>query len=56
MSIIIPGDSWLLTAEFTRNGHDLILIGVDGKEILLKDYYINPQDLVTDSGAIIQLE
>ena len=56
MTITIPGDSWLLTAEFTRNGHDLILIGADGKEILLKDYYINPQDLVTDSGAIIQLE
>lgn len=56
MSINIPGDSWLLTAEFVRQGHDLILVGADGKEILLKDYYINPQDLVTDTGAIIQAE
>ena len=56
MSINIPGDSWLLTAEFVRKDHDLILVGADGKEILLKDYYINPQDLVTDTGAIIQAE
>ena len=56
MTINIPGDSWLLTAEFARQGHDLILVGTDGKEILLKDYYINPQDLVTDTGAIIQAE
>ena len=56
MTINIPGDSWLLTAEFVRQGHDLILVGADGKEILLKDYYINPQDLVTDTGAIIQAE
>ena len=56
MTINIPGDSWLLTAEFVRQGHDLILVGADGKEILLKDYYINPQDLITDTGAIIQAE
>jgi len=34
MSINIPGDSWLLTAEFVRKDHDLMLVAADGKEIL----------------------
>jgi hypothetical protein len=35
-TILIPGDSWLLTAEFIRKGHDLILVGPNGKEFLNK--------------------
>ena len=55
-TILIPGDDWLLLANFTRSGHDLILIGPDGKEIFIRDYFLSdpPMDLVTDSGAIIQ--
>ena len=54
--ILIPGDSWLLTADFIRKGHDLILVGPDGKEFFIEDYFLNnpPLDLVTDTGAIIQ--
>jgi len=57
-TILIPGDNWLLFAKFTRSGHDLILIGPDGKEVVLRDYFLStpPQDLLTDSGAVIQGE
>ena len=55
MKITIPGDAWLLNAEFIRQGHSLILRGQDGKEIFLQDYFISepPADLITDTGAII---
>ena len=55
MKISIPGDSWLLHAEFIRQGHSLILRGLDGKEIFLQNYFVAepPADLITDTGAII---
>ena len=55
MAIEIPGGAWLLNADFIRQGHSLILRGPDGKEVYISDYFLSdpPQDLITDTGAVI---
>ena len=55
MAIEIPGGAWLLNADFIRQGHSLILRGPDGKEVYIRDYFLSdpPQDLITDTGAVI---
>lgn len=53
--ISIPGGSWLLDAEFVRQGSDLLLLGEDGARILVRDYFagdLSPP-LVTDTGKEI---
>ena len=55
MAIEISGGAWLLNADFIRQGHSLILRGPDGKEVYIRDYFLSdpPQDLITDTGAVI---
>ncbi len=51
----VPGDSWLLKADFSPQGGDLLLTGPDGTQVLIRDFFNlnNPPDLLTDSGAMI---
>ncbi|MDP6842867.1 MAG: FecR domain-containing protein [Rhodospirillales bacterium] len=55
MPITVPGGTWLLTAEYTRLGPDLLLTGSDGQKQLLADYFSSetPSDLMTEGGAVI---
>ncbi|MBT4932886.1 MAG: hypothetical protein HOL66_14645, partial [Rhodospirillaceae bacterium] len=53
--LTIPGDAWLLKADFSPQGPDLLLTGPDGVQILIRDFFNleNPPDLLTDTGAMI---
>ncbi|MDP6773784.1 MAG: FecR domain-containing protein [Rhodospirillales bacterium] len=53
--LVIPGDAWLLNAEFARQGPDLVLSGDDGGQVLVRDFFAleTPPDLTTSSGAMI---
>ncbi|NQU56234.1 MAG: hypothetical protein HQ513_03290, partial [Rhodospirillales bacterium] len=53
--LTVPGDAWLLKADFTPQGPDLLLTGPDGAQVLIRDFFNldNPPDLLTDTGAMI---
>ena len=53
-NIIFDG-SWLLRADFIRQGPDLLLLGEDGQKTLLVDYFSSgfAPNLQTDYGALI---
>jgi len=53
--LTVPGESWLLKADFSPQGSDLLLTGPDGAQVLIRDYFNldNPPDLLTDTGAMI---
>ena len=52
-SLIIPGGSMLLVADFAREGPDLIVEGPDGEEVIVRDYFTmeDPPTLQTEGGA-----
>ncbi|MBT5243662.1 MAG: hypothetical protein HOL66_05420 [Rhodospirillaceae bacterium] len=54
-TITIPGDAWLLKADFSPQGFDLLLTGPDGSQILIRDFFNldTPPDLITEAGGII---
>ncbi|NQU59170.1 MAG: hypothetical protein HQ513_18210, partial [Rhodospirillales bacterium] len=53
--LTVPGDAWLLKADFSPQGSDLLLAGPDGTQVLIRDFFNldNPPDLLTDTGAMI---
>ncbi len=54
-TIIVPGGSFLLLADFVRQGGDLLLVGPDGTQVLIQGYFdlAEPPALVTEGGAMI---
>ncbi len=54
----IPGGGWLLSAQFVRQGGDLLLVGKDGGQILVRGFFTaqNPPDLMTSNGAKINAD
>ena len=50
----VPEFSWLRLADFVRQGADLLLVGPNGKKILVENYFSqNPSpDLLDQSGAV----
>ena len=52
-SLVIPGGSILLVADFAREGPDLIVGGPNGEEVIVRDYFTmeNPPTLQTEGGA-----
>lgn len=54
--LIVPGGSFLLTAEFVREGDDLLLVGTDGARVLVQGFFAleTPPDLHTEGGAVVQ--
>jgi len=54
----VPGDAWLLKADFAPQGSDLLLTGPDGAQVLIRDFYNleTPPDLMTDTGAVISAD
>jgi len=53
--ITIFDQPWFLRAEFSRSGPDLKLIGPDGQELLIQDYFNQspPPDLTTADGVVL---
>ena len=56
--LVIPGGAWLLEAEFSPQGSDLLLSGPDGSQILIRNFFDldTPPDLMTEGGAVISAE
>lgn len=54
--IDVPDGGWILQAKFVRQGGDLLLVGQDGSQVLLKGYFAQAQlpDLITPAGAMIK--
>ncbi|MCC7168397.1 MAG: FecR domain-containing protein, partial [Rhodospirillales bacterium] len=55
MPVRIPSEALLVGSQYLRSGPDLLLVGEDGDQVLVRDYFasdITP-DLVTDNGARI---
>jgi Ca2+-binding RTX toxin-like protein len=57
-SLAIPSSQILTTANYLRSGPDLLLQGLDGEQILIKDYFASgsPPDLVSEDGARLPAE
>ncbi|NQV54648.1 MAG: FecR domain-containing protein, partial [Rhodospirillales bacterium] len=53
--VTVSGGAWALTAHFSRLGPDLLLVGNEGQQQLIPDYFSSdsPPDIVTDTGAVI---
>tara|TARA_Y100000588_G_C14146056_1_gene878406 strand:- start:993 stop:1370 length:378 start_codon:yes stop_codon:yes gene_type:complete len=51
--ISLPWASEALTADFLRNGPDLVIVSESGDKILVEDYFLNLQlkDIYTAGGA-----
>jgi hypothetical protein len=56
--LTVPGESWLLQADFFPQGPDLLLTGPDGAQVLIRDFYNleNPPGLTTDAGGVISAD
>lgn len=54
-SIVVPGGAWPLTAEFVRQGPDLLISGRDGESFVVRDYFFRETaaDLHTEGGAVL---
>ena len=57
-SQVLPAGAWVLQAEFVRQGPDLLLVGADGQQILIRDFFQlpNPPDLVLEGGLFISAQ
>ena len=56
--LTIPGGTFLLHADYVREGPDLLLIGADGQRILIRDFFANefPADLISDTALRIDAD
>lgn len=57
-TLVIPGGSFLLLADFVRQGGDLLLVGKDGTQVLIEGYFdlAEPPALATEGGAMIDAD
>jgi Ca2+-binding RTX toxin-like protein len=53
--VVVPGNDFILTAEYARAGTDLVLTGADGREVVVRGYFeqVTPPTLATGEGAAI---
>ncbi len=53
--VVVPDAQLLFTADFVRSGHDLKLIGNDGAEVVIPEYFSNAiaPALTAPNGAMI---
>ena len=56
--LVVPGGTFLLHADYVREGPDLLLIGADGQRVLIRDFFAGefPPDLISDTGLRIDAE
>ena len=50
--LMVPGGRFLLTADYARQGDDLVLTGKDGTQVLIRNFFSveNPPVLVNETG------
>ena len=54
-TLIVPHGNLLLTAHYIHEGADLRLVGADGSQVLIRDYFNGPSpSLQTEGGARIE--
>ena len=53
--LVVPGGTFLTSAEYVREGSDLLLIGADGRQVLIRDFFAGEvlPDLISDTGLRI---
>lgn len=56
--IVVPGGAFLLTADYARNGDDLVLEGLGSPPVIIRDYFelADPPALSTGQGATISAD
>ena len=56
--LTVPGGSLLLTADYSRQGSDLVISEGGGEQILIRGFFseLDPPDLFTEGGARISAE
>ena len=54
-AVTVPGGSWLLKADFSRSGSDLLLTDDADGQVLVRDFFVSdsPPNLLTEQGAVI---
>ena len=57
-SIVIPDGALLLGGDYQRQGSDLLIVGRDGDQVLVRDFFSDgtPPDLSTVDGAVISAD
>ncbi|NQW00012.1 MAG: FecR domain-containing protein [Rhodospirillales bacterium] len=55
-NVMVPDGAWIITAEFVRQGSDLFLVGKDGQQLLIQDFFrlASPPDIQTEGGSLIK--
>lgn len=53
--VVIPGGAWPLTADYLRQGLDLLVSGKDGQSFVVRDYFLEDTqaDIHTEGGAVL---
>lgn len=54
-TVVVPHGTLILDADYSRLGHDLVMVGQDGTTVHLHDYFLQDvtPDLMTEGGAVI---
>ena len=57
-NLLVPGGAWVLRADFVHQGSDLLLVGENGQQVLILNYFNleSPPNIMTDFGAVISAE
>lgn len=52
-TLVVPGGTMLLVADFSREGPDLLIEGPNGEQVVVRDYFTleDPPALETSGGA-----
>lgn len=54
--VTVPDGAWIISADYVRQGSDLFLVGKDGQQLLIQDFFrlVDPPDILTDGGSLIK--
>ena len=57
-SSVVPGGAWPLSADFVRQGADLLISGKGGESFVVRDYFAAPApvDVHTEGGAVLRAD
>ncbi|MBM3570139.1 MAG: FecR domain-containing protein, partial [Alphaproteobacteria bacterium] len=56
--VVVPGKTFILGADYQRQGADLVLTGGDGAVVVVRDFFAGdtPPDLVSEAGQLVRGE
>jgi len=56
LPIELSGEPWFLSADFSRDGSDLEIVGEDGQVMVIENYFLqsSPPDITTDAGVVLK--